>query len=278
MNSILKKHSGKLFLLVSIIIHILIFSSNHLKEILLLSKSNPENKTIIEIVTIPNEKLQVVDRQLEANEKTPIKSNFLSNKNNTVSKETKAKLSHLNKRKKIISQKNRSLNNKREEFKKDDLLVFKDKENSTKLKEKLYDFSDLNDLGVIPQTEDYLPETLEGEKNALNTRQFLYFSYYERIKKRLGMFWTPAIEDKFRILAFSNVKLESKNLVTKLIIVLDDNGFIREIEKIGSSGYVELDNAAVEAFNRAAPFSNPPKGILDENNNIILKWDFILTS
>ena len=92
------------------------------------------------------------------------------------------------------------------------------------------------------------------------------------------MFWTPALEEKFKRLAFANIRLENSDLITKLIIVLDNNGYVKEIEKVASSGYIELDDAAVEAFNKAAPFANPPTGILDENKNVILKWDFILTS
>ena len=51
-----------------------------------------------------------------------------------------------------------------------------------------------------------------------------------------------------------------------------------ELKTFESSGFHDLDDAAVEAFNRAAPFSNPPQGILDDDDTVILRWDFILRS
>jgi len=49
-----------------------------------------------------------------------------------------------------------------------------------------------------------------------------------------------------------------------------------KVQVIGRSGIQDLDDAAVEAFKAAAPFPNPPKGIVDEDGTIRIRWDFIL--
>ena len=38
----------------------------------------------------------------------------------------------------------------------------------------------------------------------------------------------------------------------------------------------DLDSAAVKALNRAGPYPNPPKGLLDANGNAQIRWDFVL--
>ena len=42
------------------------------------------------------------------------------------------------------------------------------------------------------------------------------------------------------------------------------------------SGVIDLDSAAVEAFREAAPFPNPPKGMVEGDGTIKIRWDFVL--
>jgi protein TonB len=45
---------------------------------------------------------------------------------------------------------------------------------------------------------------------------------------------------------------------------------------LSESGTGDLDDAAVGAFNQAGPFPNPPKGMIDLNQEIKIPWDFVL--
>ena len=40
----------------------------------------------------------------------------------------------------------------------------------------------------------------------------------------------------------------------------------------------ELDDAAVEAFRQAAPFPNPPKGLIETDGTIKIRWNFVVES
>ena len=45
---------------------------------------------------------------------------------------------------------------------------------------------------------------------------------------------------------------------------------------VGESGLHDIDEAALEAFRAAEPFPNPPKGIVEKDGTIKIRWDFIL--
>ena len=58
---------------------------------------------------------------------------------------------------------------------------------------------------------------------------------------------------------------------------MNKNGKIIEVVVNGKSGIEELDQAAVESFNRAGPFPNPPPGML-KNGRVIINWGFVVKS
>ncbi|MDX9731530.1 MAG: TonB family protein, partial [Bdellovibrionales bacterium] len=64
--------------------------------------------------------------------------------------------------------------------------------------------------------------------------------------------------------------------ITSVIIILDEKGTLFRVQVVGASGIVDLDDAAVEAFRAAAPFPNPPKGIVEEDGTLKIRWDFVL--
>ena len=77
----------------------------------------------------------------------------------------------------------------------------------------------------------------------------------------------------------SGRKLASeKNYITRLVVVLDRHGKIKAVKVLEESGARDLDDAAVDAFNRAGPFPNPPKGLVEKDGLIKIRWDFILQS
>jgi len=126
-------------------------------------------------------------------------------------------------------------------------------------------------------TDDHLKEVEVGMQTLLSTREFVYYSYYNRIKDRLRQYWEPKIKEKFeRIVRQGRTIASDSDRITKCIILLDRNGTLVRVQIVGASGIVDLDEAAVEAFKAAAPFPNPPKGIVEADGYIRIRWDFIL--
>lgn len=131
--------------------------------------------------------------------------------------------------------------------------------------------------GRSSQTDDYLKDIETGMQTLLSTREFVYYSYYQRIREQLRQHWEPSVRERVQIIYKQGRALASANdLVTQVVLVLDHRGQFIRVDVIGASGVQALDEAAVEAFRAAAPFPNPPKGIVDPDGTIKIRWDFIL--
>ncbi len=127
------------------------------------------------------------------------------------------------------------------------------------------------------QSDDYLKDTEIGSQTLLSTREFVYYSYYSRIKQQLRQHWEPRIKEKIHKILRSGRRIASvESRITKVIITLDRSGTLIRVQVMGRSGIEDLDDAAVEAFRAAAPFPNPPKGIVDKDGTIKIRWNFVL--
>jgi TonB family protein len=140
----------------------------------------------------------------------------------------------------------------------------------------LKDLSVNGDGGTQAATDDRLDGVAEGEKTILSTREFKFFSYYNRIKDLLRQHWKPNVERKLARLWSKGRNIGETEMTTKLIVTLDANGSIQKISRVESSGIDEVDAAAMEAFQAAAPFPNPPKGLIEEDGLLRVRWDFVL--
>ena len=230
----LKKHKTQVFIVLSILLHLLILSSQGLKD-LFFPQTVKKSEELLEVVFLPQEKekMQVVDRLQDANEKESPDSQYLSNKNNVVEEETKSRPAPITENK-VAEKKNEKKKKSQEQVSEDEILAsdtsLTNIPNLSQLKVKLEDMERISRNLKPPETSDYLPNVLEKDRTVLNTKEFMFFSYYERIKKRVGMFWTPALEKKYRKMYYANISLDDRDLTTKLIIVLDGEGNIDRIE------------------------------------------------
>lgn len=126
-------------------------------------------------------------------------------------------------------------------------------------------------------SSDYLKDVEKGAQTLLNSHEFIYYSYYQRIRTKIQNFWEPSIKKKvFHILSQGRTIASSQNRTTKTIIVLNSLGELLTVRVISESGIRDLDEVAVEAFRAAEPFPNPPKGMADANGQIKIRWDFVL--
>ncbi len=125
-------------------------------------------------------------------------------------------------------------------------------------------------------TDDHLDNVKKGMQTLLSTREFVYYSYYNRIKEKLRQYWEPKIKEKMARILRQGRTIASDDRITKVVIILDKSGTLVRVQVVGASGLVDLDEAAVEAFRAAAPFPNPPKGIVEKDGLIRIRWDFVL--
>lgn len=124
---------------------------------------------------------------------------------------------------------------------------------------------------------EYVKGFKQGEQTMLNTREFVFYGYFQRIRERLDRAWDRSLKDKLTQYFYKGRQLASEqDYITKLLVTLDNDGQITRVQLVGQSGTRDLDDAAIRAFNDAGPFPNPPKGLVDAEGQIQVRWDFVL--
>lgn len=137
---------------------------------------------------------------------------------------------------------------------------------------------EMSESSSVSQTPDSLKDIAIGAETNLNTKEFLYYSYFNRIKKKLRQHWEPLVHAKVREMVKRGRDLASTgSLATRLVITLDEQGQLQHVQIITTSGVEDLDDVAIDALRAAAQFPNPPKDLIREGY-VTLNWDFILES
>lgn len=127
------------------------------------------------------------------------------------------------------------------------------------------------------QRDDHLEDIAEGEFTFLNTRRTKYFSFYSRIKGQLRNHWNPLIREEISFIYSTKRGTASiGKKKTSIQITLDKDGYLEEIALLKTSGNKAIDTAAIQALRLAAPFPNPPRGMLEKDKKIRIFWDFVL--
>lgn len=123
---------------------------------------------------------------------------------------------------------------------------------------------------------DFIEDVALGDMTNLNTTEFKYYGFYRRIRQKLEQYWGNSIQEKAKKLYKVGRRIPaSENMITAITVVLDNRGSIIDIKVDGTSGVRELDQAAIESFNKAGPFPNPPKGLLVDGRAVI-QWGFVV--
>lgn len=130
----------------------------------------------------------------------------------------------------------------------------------------------------VSSTSDYVKDIPLGDLTELNTVEYKYYGFYHRIRQKLEQFWGRSLHAKAEEMARAGRRVPgSEELITALIITLDQDGEVINIQIKGSSGIKELDDAAIESFNEAGPFPNPPDDLIVDGK-VTLEWGFVVKS
>ena len=116
---------------------------------------------------------------------------------------------------------------------------------------------------------DHVEDVEEGEGTFLNAREYRYATFFNRIKKGVSQNWEPAFQLQRRD-PYGNV-YGQKDRLTVLKVTLDGQGNLKDTVVRKTSGIEFLDSEAIAAFQRAAPFPNPPPGLMRDGQ---VSFDF----
>lgn len=133
--------------------------------------------------------------------------------------------------------------------------------------------------GVLAQINgspfsDFHPDVEPGEGTFLNSREFKYASFFNRLKRGVSQHWHPNAEYQRRDPTGNIYGFRSRITVVDITISID--GTVKQVQLRQSSGLDFLDNEATSAVQRAGPFPNPPKGLFGDNPDITFAFGFHL--
>lgn len=121
---------------------------------------------------------------------------------------------------------------------------------------------------------DHLQDVAEGDGTFLSTREWRFASFFNRVKQSVGQQWTP--QNQLRLRDPTGNIYSGRDRYTLLTITLDQRGRLRDAFVEKSSGLDFLDLEAIQAFERAQPFPNPPPGLLARDETIRFQFGFFL--
>jgi TonB family protein len=124
--------------------------------------------------------------------------------------------------------------------------------------------------GAAPN--DDLKDEEAGDGTYLDTREWRHAAFFNRVKQAVAAKWDP----NGRLKAKAPKREYSAERTTVLGIALRPDGSIADAFVLKPCGIDQLDQEAIAAFERAAPFLNPPAALV-ENGYIRFQFGYTLT-
>lgn len=119
--------------------------------------------------------------------------------------------------------------------------------------------------------ENFVDRVKPGNQTALNAAASPFAAYlaemHRSIHREFAMRFLPS-------LPVVGGAMSDPNLVTRLEIIVNQDGSIHELGVVRTSGFTAFDYGAWNAVTRAAPFPQPPKRILSGDGRVYMRWDF----
>lgn len=119
---------------------------------------------------------------------------------------------------------------------------------------------------------DYVQGADVGDATFLNTREWKYAGFFNRIKQSVAENWDPGTAIRARDPKGDRFMYKDRDTV--LAVTLGRDGALKEVRVARSSGIDFLDQTAVDAFSRSQPFLNPPPGLLDPRGEVHFSFGF----
>jgi TonB family protein len=115
---------------------------------------------------------------------------------------------------------------------------------------------------------DDLRNLEEGDGTLLTTARWLHAPFFQRVKEQVEQYWHPD-------LAFARHDPGGhvygyRDRETVIQVVLDSQGALVRNYVLRASGADFLDEEALHAIEQAAPFPNPPRGLVDQQSQHIV--------
>jgi len=249
------------FLLISVVLHIFIWwvilSNNH--------DPSPKSQPIdVSIVEKSSSHAKNFARQAEPPpdllSKEKKKPRFLSERNQSVTKEMQTKNSGLTRNAVNTSE-------KKPPIKLADLT-------QTLVQKSPPPSEETSPSDETSKSSESLEKVQEGPMTSLNTERFVYYTFFSRIEERVRPIWERNLGDTQRRFQPAEVRrMINHTFITGIEVLLDEKGNYLGTHLIESCGIQAIDQAAIAAFQEAHSFPNPPTALIKEDGKIHLLFN-----
>jgi len=112
-------------------------------------------------------------------------------------------------------------------------------------------------------SNDYLPDIEKGIATQLNADEFLWAGFLNRVKRMVSFYANQTLQN-----ARPEVPVTKMAYDLTVDAMLDPEGELVSVKVTEASGIPAFDEAILEAWKLAAPFPNPPPGMVEEDGYI----------
>lgn len=121
--------------------------------------------------------------------------------------------------------------------------------------------------------DDLDDEVDEGQRTLLDTARWRHAPFFQRVRHQVAQYWHPDVAFLRHDPGGHVYGYRDRETVVR--VVLDERGALERAYILSASGAQFLDNEAVRAIEQAAPFTNPPQGLIDqETRRIVFTFGF----
>lgn len=112
-------------------------------------------------------------------------------------------------------------------------------------------------------SNDYLPDIEKGFATQLNADEFLFAGFLNRVKRMVSFYANQTLQN-----ARPQVPVTKMAYDLTVDAMLDPEGNLVSVRLTEPSGIPAFDEAILEAWRLAAPFPNPPPGMIEDDGYI----------
>lgn len=121
--------------------------------------------------------------------------------------------------------------------------------------------------------DGYVSVVRPGNQTPLNAARVPFATYLNAMHNRIHPIFTGSFLRSLHSLPPDD-PLNDEHLVTFLEIVLTEEGHLKQLGVIRTSGITAFDIAALDAVDRAQPFGQAPSAIQSADGNVYVQWEF----
>jgi TonB family protein len=129
-----------------------------------------------------------------------------------------------------------------------------------------------------PNFDGYREGLEEADATALNTSEFKFATFFNRMKAEIGHEWFPRVRSAQHARDPEGSMFFYKDRTVALGITLDSEGRVKDLSVLETSNVDFFDRVALDSVRAAQPFPNPPHGLIGGEGEARFSFTFTLVA